>query len=89
MARAFLNGIEIKINRVEYIENAQNYKCIVGAILNKEKDGSFLVKTKDSFIRIIDFEYNGHYFVCIEGNNKISKTDLRIWLEYDNWYIKV
>ena len=38
---------------------------------------------------VIDFEYNGHYFVCIEGNNKISKTDLRIWLEYDNWYIKV
>lgn len=63
MARAFLNGIEMKINRVEYIENAQNYKCIVGAILNKEKDGSFLVKTKDSFIRIIDFEYNGKFKV--------------------------
>ena len=63
MARAFLNGIEMKINRAEFIENAQNYKCIVGAILNKEKDGSFLVKTKDSFIRIIDFEYNGKFKV--------------------------
>ncbi|MGJ0318158.1 hypothetical protein NG767_05315 [Aliarcobacter cryaerophilus] len=63
MTRAFLNAIKMKINRVELIKNAQNYKCIVGAILNKEKEGSFLVKTKDSFIRIIDFEYNGKFKV--------------------------
>ena len=59
MARAFLNGIEMKINKVEIIENAPNYKCIIGAILNKEKDGTFLVKTQDSFLKVIDFEYNG------------------------------
>ena len=61
MARAFLNGSEMKINRVELVENAPNYKCIIGAILNKEKDGSFLVKTKDNFIKILDFEYNGKF----------------------------
>ena len=59
MARAFLNAIEMKINKVEIIENAPNYKCIIGAILNKEKDGTFLVKTQDSFLKVIDFEYNG------------------------------
>lgn len=63
MARAFINGSEIKINRVELVENAPNYKCVIGAILNKEKDGSFLVKTKDSFIKIVDFEYNEKFKV--------------------------
>lgn len=62
MARAFLNGIEMKINRVELIDDAPIYKCITGAIINKNKD-SFLVKTKDSFIRIIDFEYSGKFKV--------------------------
>ena len=38
---------------------------------------------------VIDFEYNGHYFVGIEDNYKIGKTDLRVWLKYDDWYIKV
>jgi len=63
MARTILNGFEMKINRVEIVENAPNYKCIIGVILNKEKDGSFLVKTKDSFIKVIDFEYNKKFKV--------------------------
>lgn len=57
-ARAFLNGLEMRINKVLEIEGAPPYKCIVGAILKKEPDG-FIVKTKDSFIKIVDFEYNG------------------------------
>ena len=38
---------------------------------------------------VIDFEYNGHSFVGVEDNYDIGKTDLRIWLKYDDWYIKV
>ena len=38
---------------------------------------------------VIDFEYNGHSFVGIEDNYYIGKTDLRIWLKYDDWYIKL
>ena len=39
--------------------------------------------------RVIDFEYNGNSFVGIEDNYEIGKTDLRVWLKYDDWYIKV
>jgi len=60
MARARLNGVDMKINKVELIENAPNYKGIIGAVLMKERNGCFLVKTKDSFIRVVDFEYNGN-----------------------------
>jgi len=57
-ARSFINGKEIKINKAEYIYDAPNYKGIVGSVIQKDS-GGFLVKTKDSFIRIIDFEYKG------------------------------
>ena len=62
MARATLNGKEMKINKVECIENAPIYKCIVGAILNKDEDG-FFVKTKDSFVKIVEYEYDGTFRV--------------------------
>lgn len=62
MARTFLNGKEMKINKIVEIENAPKYKCITGAILKKYKDG-FLVKTKDSFIKVTEFEYNGKFKV--------------------------
>lgn len=58
MARCFLNGNEMKINSVEYIKDAPNYKCKPGAILQKNQDG-FLVKTRDSFIRVVDYEFDG------------------------------
>ena len=48
---------------IEIVENAPNYKCVIGAILNKEKDGSFLLKTKDNFIKIVEFEYNEKFKV--------------------------
>lgn len=59
MARAFINGVEMKINRVIQIKNAPSYKCIVGAILNKDSDW-FLVKTKDSFIKVVKYKYDGN-----------------------------
>lgn len=58
MARAMINGKEMKINRVKYIDNAPIYKCITGAILNKSSDG-FLVKTQDSFVKVTEYEYEG------------------------------
>lgn len=57
-ARAFLNDKEMKINKIQYIDEAPVYKCINGAILNKDDKG-FFVKTKDSFIKVTEFEYDG------------------------------
>jgi len=59
MARSFLKGREMKINKVELVENAPIYKGIVGAILKKEEGGIFWVKTKDSFVRVVEYEYDG------------------------------
>jgi methionyl-tRNA formyltransferase len=61
MARSFINNKEMKINKVLFIENAPIYKCVIGSILNKEKDGSFLVKTKDSFIKVIDYDFDDKF----------------------------
>jgi len=58
MARAFLNGKEMRINKSDYIAEAPEYIGSVGAILNKDKQG-FYVKTQDSFIKITAFEFNG------------------------------
>jgi len=60
MARVFINGKEMKINKAMEIDNAPIYKGIVGAILKKDKTG-FLVKTKDSFLKILEYEYNGTF----------------------------
>jgi methionyl-tRNA formyltransferase len=54
VARAYVNGIEVKINKSEMVPDAITYKCITGAILNIDKTG-FLVKTKDSFIKITEY----------------------------------
>ena len=43
------------INRVKVLLRASTRSYI----LNKEKDDSFLVKTKDSLIKVVDFEHNG------------------------------
>ncbi len=61
-ARTHLNGSEMKINKVEYIADAPTYNCTVGAILQKSADG-FLVKTKDSFIKVIEYEYDNAFRV--------------------------
>jgi methionyl-tRNA formyltransferase len=62
IARTTLNNKEMKINKVELIDNAPDYKCITGAILEKTKD-YFIVKTKDNFIKIVEFEYEGTFKV--------------------------
>ncbi len=62
MARVFINGCEMKINTIVEVKDAPKYKCIVGAILNKHIDG-FLVKTNDSFIKVIDYEFDGKFKV--------------------------
>jgi len=62
MAKTTLNGKEMRINRVELIDNAPNYKCIPGAILQKT-DNYFLVKTKDNFIKVVEYEYDGKFKV--------------------------
>jgi len=57
-ARAFINNKEMKINKVKLIENAPIYKCITGAILHKDKNG-LLVKTSDSFLKFVNYDYEG------------------------------
>ena len=54
-ARTFLGENEVFINRAEYIPDAPNYKGIPGAVL-KTDEKELTVKTKDSFIRIIEWE---------------------------------
>jgi len=58
MARVFLNGSEMKINKSFFIAEAPSYIGSVGAILNKDSQG-FYVKTLDSYIKITEFEFNG------------------------------
>lgn len=58
-ARTFINGGEILINKVELIDNSLTYKCIPGAILSIDKTKlGILVKTRDSYIKIIEYEGN-------------------------------
>lgn len=54
-ARTNLGDFEVKINKVKYFPSAPTYKGVPGAILAKIKDG-FLVKTKDSYICLLDWE---------------------------------
>ena len=58
MARTFLNGKEMKINKVELIEKVRNYKCIIGAVIGKNGNDIY-VKTKDNFLKITEYEYDG------------------------------
>jgi methionyl-tRNA formyltransferase len=50
-ARTFIDGVEVRINRVELIPDAPIYKAIPGAILKKDDD-CLLVKTGDSFVKV-------------------------------------
>ena len=57
MARAFIDKKEMKINKAEYLKNAPKYESTAGTILGKGPN-YFLVKTQDSFIKIIDYEFD-------------------------------
>jgi methionyl-tRNA formyltransferase len=53
-ARTYLNGSEVRINKVSFLSKATNYKGIPGCVVGVD-DGSFLVKTLDSFIRVTEW----------------------------------
>lgn len=53
-ARTFINGNEIRINRVELIPEAPAYRAVPGAVLKKDKD-FLIVKTSDTFIKVTDW----------------------------------
>ena len=55
MAQTQIKNNVVKVNKSKLINNAPLYKGTVGQLLAKTKEG-FLVKTKDSFIEIYDFE---------------------------------
>jgi len=57
IARTKNGDEEIAINRATYIEDVPSYKGSVGQILSKSEHG-FLVKTKDSFIEILEVQGN-------------------------------
>lgn len=53
LATTYVDTTPVKINRVRLIEEAPNYINVSGQILSKTEDG-FLVKTKDSFVEILE-----------------------------------
>ncbi len=53
-ARTFLGDVEIKINEVQYLRDAPNYKGIPGAVVGIESE-TFLVKTADSYIKVTEW----------------------------------
>lgn len=53
-ARCKINGTECVINKVQYIKDAPIYKGIPGQVIGKE-NGELLVKTNDTFVRIIEY----------------------------------
>lgn len=61
-ASSYLNEKLIKIYKVEMIEGAHSYINTPGQILMKEKDVLY-VKTGDTMLRIIDYEYDGKIMV--------------------------
>lgn len=54
LAHTNLNGNLVRIIKVQLIVDAPKYKCIPGALLAKDDDG-FLVKTGDTYIRIVEW----------------------------------
>jgi len=54
LAHTKLNGNLVRIAKVQLIGDAPEYKCIPGALLAKDNDG-FLVKTGDTYIRIVEW----------------------------------
>lgn len=55
MATTSINGHAVRINRSRIVKDAPEYIGTVGQLLAKTKDG-FYIKTKDSFIEILEIE---------------------------------
>ena len=54
-ARCYLGKDEVKINKVELLPDAPSYIGVPGAVLEKNEQ-TFLVKTLDTFVRVLDWE---------------------------------
>ena len=61
-ATTYLNGLPVYINRSRLIQNAPHYKGKEGQIISKTENG-FLVKTRDSFLEILEIESNSKVIV--------------------------
>jgi methionyl-tRNA formyltransferase len=57
MARSWIRGGEIKINKVIEVPGACNYKNTIGAVVGMTENG-FMVKTSDSLVEVVDWEYD-------------------------------
>ena len=53
-ARTYLIDNEIKINMLQYLPDAPNYKGITGSVMGVESN-AFLVKTLDSFVKVTEW----------------------------------
>jgi methionyl-tRNA formyltransferase len=56
MARSYIDGVEIRINKSKIIEEASIYRCKPGVVLGFDNE-DFIIKTGDSFIKVVDYEY--------------------------------
>jgi len=56
-AKTFVKGAEVKINKARMISKAPSYINTPGQIIGKTEEG-FLIKTKDTFIEILEIESN-------------------------------
>jgi methionyl-tRNA formyltransferase len=62
MAKGFIKGKEIKINRAKIILGARDYIGICGQVIGKEKN-DLVVKTKDNFIIITEYYFDGNVLI--------------------------
>ena len=53
-ARTFLGETEVRIGRVQWMPDAPVYRGVPGSVLGVG-DGGFLVKTKDSFVKVMEW----------------------------------
>ena len=58
MATSILNDKRIRINKVREVKGVREYIGIPGQIIGKTDEG-YYVKTKDTFVEMIEFEYDG------------------------------
>lgn len=57
-ATTSLNGKPLAINRVREVDGARPYINIPGQVLQKSEKG-FYVKTRDTFVEVLEYEYDG------------------------------